>query len=178
MLSWERIWSFTAFIYCWERYLQAGMWNFICFDKLWEVFSERCFEKAQCHLPSILFWDLQDVQGKEQTVFQDLVQKSAALFWAAGVQNVLSEASLLPVSFSPPLPSSLFSFFLYSIPQFFPEALCSFLPFLPLSLLPPFPSSFPPSIPPSFPTSLPSLLPFYNEYSYNIFYRIYRIIII
>lgn len=61
----------TAFICCWEKYLQAGMWSFICFDALWEMFSERCLEKAQCHLSLILFWDHQAVRGNEQTVFKE-----------------------------------------------------------------------------------------------------------
>lgn len=41
------------------KYLQAGMCAFICFDMLWEVLSEGCFEKAQCHLPLIFFGDHQ-----------------------------------------------------------------------------------------------------------------------
>lgn len=63
-----------------EKYLQAGMWNFICFDTLWEVFSERCLEKAQCHLLLVLFPNHQEAEGVEQTVCQDPSPGSSGLF--------------------------------------------------------------------------------------------------
>lgn len=78
-----------------EKYLQAGMWNFICFDTLWEVFSERCLEKVQCHLLLILFRNHQEVEGVEQTVCKDPSPGSSGLFPA---RNGTCAVLLFPLS--------------------------------------------------------------------------------
>lgn len=105
-----------------EKYLQARMWNFMCFDALWEVFSERCLEKTQHHLSLILFWDDQNVWGNEQTVFKDRPSLvSSQLFLPLVTQKMFSSALssltsphffLFISSFAPPL--QLFILFLKS----------------------------------------------------------------
>ena len=70
MLSWEgSVESQLSFI-AGGKYLQAGMWNFICFDTSWEVFSGRCLENVPCHPPLILFGIHQHMLGKPRTVWK------------------------------------------------------------------------------------------------------------
>ena len=80
MLSWEgSVESQLSFI-AGGKYLQAGMWNFICFDTSWEMFSERCLENAPCHPPLILFGIHQHVLGKPRTAWKAPSPPGARLF--------------------------------------------------------------------------------------------------